>query len=248
MNKNYVYKDGLALIIDEDGNQRTVEYYDNLDKVLVEEDLIEAIEKKISRLEKATAGFEKSSKKISSWFPFITGTLVPIISIPLLEIVFKGGPTETLLGLSQMTWLCIGMTPLFSLMGAIMSLEWRRQDKERINIQKGKEIELEYLRKELVEHKQYVEELKRDKTNSKKIDEFYIAPVDNVQSLRKLDTFLEFCHDLGYNEDKYFRYYQKGKLDDKIREFSNENGVQMANRHFEEKASVLKKTRKINKK
>lgn len=47
MNKEYIYKDGKALIIDENDNQKTVDYYDNLDEVLVQEDLIEALEEEI---------------------------------------------------------------------------------------------------------------------------------------------------------------------------------------------------------
>ena len=31
MNKKYIYKDGKALVIDENNNQTTVDYYDNLD-------------------------------------------------------------------------------------------------------------------------------------------------------------------------------------------------------------------------
>jgi len=47
MNKEYVYKDDQALIIDDNDNQTVIDYYDNLDKVLVQENLIETIEKEI---------------------------------------------------------------------------------------------------------------------------------------------------------------------------------------------------------
>lgn len=40
MNKNYIYMDGKAIINDEMGNQTSIEYYDNLDQVLVKENII----------------------------------------------------------------------------------------------------------------------------------------------------------------------------------------------------------------
>ena len=40
MNKGYTYIDGKVIISDENGNHTQSEYYDNLDKVLVQENVI----------------------------------------------------------------------------------------------------------------------------------------------------------------------------------------------------------------
>ena len=50
-------------------------------------------------------------------------------------------------------------------------------------------------------------------------------------------------YDLGYNEQKYFKYYQQGKLDNHLSKFTNETGIELANEHFEEKGPTLVKTR-----
>ena len=62
--------------------------------------------------------------------------------------------------------------------------------------------------------------------------------------LKKLRRFLLFCYDLGYNEEKYFRYYQKGKLNSYLGKSVNDAGIQIAKEHFEEKGSTLVKRKK----
>ena len=43
MNKEYTYFNGKAIIRNENGNQPPIEYYDNLDAVLVQENVIETM-------------------------------------------------------------------------------------------------------------------------------------------------------------------------------------------------------------
>ena len=47
MNKEYIYIQGKVIVKDENGTQTSLEYYDNLDKVLIQENLIESMEDKI---------------------------------------------------------------------------------------------------------------------------------------------------------------------------------------------------------
>ena len=49
MNKEYILKDGKALIIDDTNIDETIKYYDNLDKVLIKENLVETMEKKLQK-------------------------------------------------------------------------------------------------------------------------------------------------------------------------------------------------------
>ena len=44
MNKGYTYIDGMVIISDGNGNHTQSEYYDNLEKVLVQKNVIEAME------------------------------------------------------------------------------------------------------------------------------------------------------------------------------------------------------------
>ena len=44
MNREYTYVDDKVIIRDENGNQRVVEYCDNLNEILIQENLLEEIE------------------------------------------------------------------------------------------------------------------------------------------------------------------------------------------------------------
>ena len=63
MNESYTYLNGQAIIANEVGEQRHCEYYDNLEKVLVQENLIETISEKIKHLETVIPFYQKYNKK-----------------------------------------------------------------------------------------------------------------------------------------------------------------------------------------
>ena len=44
MNKEYTYIDGKAIVEDENGSKRVVEYSEYLDEILVQENIIESME------------------------------------------------------------------------------------------------------------------------------------------------------------------------------------------------------------
>ena len=62
MNNRYVYKDGKAFIINDNEETEERDYFDNLDEVLVKENLIEIIEKKIKELEKETGNKKRENR------------------------------------------------------------------------------------------------------------------------------------------------------------------------------------------
>lgn len=59
MNKEYVYIDIKVIISDENDKKTQSEYYDNLDKVLIQENLIETMEGKIQELESVSEYYKK---------------------------------------------------------------------------------------------------------------------------------------------------------------------------------------------
>jgi hypothetical protein len=58
--------------------------------------------------------------------------------------------------------------------------------------------------------------------------------------------------DLGYNREKYCRYYLQGKLASKLGKYYNEAGVEVAKEYLEEKGPTLinqkKQKNSLNKK
>lgn len=68
MNKEYTYLDGKAIISDENGKQSLIEYFDNLDYILVQENIIETMENRIAKLEKDSQLYKKIIKNIMFLF------------------------------------------------------------------------------------------------------------------------------------------------------------------------------------
>jgi len=250
MNKEYVYKDGKALIIDEFDNQKIVEYYDNLEEVLVEENLIEKIQEEIKKLEKETSQYKKRSKFLKIlliWGPFLLWTFGPLIIDPIiwnflganLEIsttLFKTINLGTFLGLISM--------PLFAVVGSLTALLIYSKIKGKEQSQKGKETQLEFLRRNLVEQNEILEKLKLEKTNSLEKKDFYLSKIDNKEALKKLKNFLSLYYTLGYNEEKYFKYYQKRILDNHLEKFENDE-IPLVYQYFEEKGPTLEREKNI---
>lgn len=253
MNKEYIYKDGKALVIDEDNNQKTIDYYDNLDKVLIQEDLIEAMEEEIKKLEKEVSQYKKDSKFsrfIWVWYPFLLFAFGPLIMFPIMGNFF--GVTDlintSLFGeMSAGTYLGLIAAPIFAIPGALLTMSLHSKEKRLDKDQKGKETQLEYLKRGLVEERENLEQLKLDKTNSKQTEDFYISMVDSKEMLEGLKNFLNFYYNVGYNEKKYFKYFQQGKLDKYLGKITNDLGIQFANEYFEEKGAVLAKKRVLSK-
>lgn len=253
MNKEYIYKDGKALVIDENDNQRTVDYCDNLDDVLVQENLIETMEKEIKNLEKEISEIKKESKfskYLNILWPFLIFTFGPMIVMPTICNLADVNQVLTLPLLGTLDFgTAVGIlgATAFSIPGSLMSLANYSKEKRFERDEKGKETQLEYLKKLLVEQKEDLEELKLDKSASETSKDFSVSRVDDIEVLKKLKNYLSFYYNLGYNEKKYFKYYQKGKLDNYLERFTNEDGIYYANQHFEEKGPTLVKRKKENK-
>lgn len=244
MNKEYVYKDGKATIIDENNNQKTVDYYDNLDEVLVKENLIEKMEKDITVLEEKVSRYEsKPFNRLICWAPFLSMTLLPLILGPIISNFF---------GLNESVNTIIGMVSKGTLNGVIVSsllflpsLAYTSVlligEREKQKEQKGNEMQLKHLKKSLVLAKEHLEKLKLDKTNTNEIEDSFVSKVGSNKELRKLNRESLFYYKLGYNEEKYFKYYQQGTLENHLSKFDNYREIPLANQYFQEKEKVLQK-------
>lgn len=241
MNKEYVYKDGKALLIDENDNQQVIDYYDNLDEVLSVECLIEEMEEHEKELEKEFSELEKSLKfskiikVLRILFLIVIIGIIASLSLPVGKNLYVLGSVEKVL-------IAFGIS-FFTVPGILLSIVSYIQEIEDLKNYNGKKMQLDNLRKELVKQKEYLAELKKDKVNSKKTDEFYLKKVNDKEKLKYLRELLSFYYNLGYDEERYFRYYQKGKLDDKL-DFDSEDSKKVVEEYFEEKVNGLKRTRK----
>lgn len=244
MNKEYVYSNGQALIIDENNNQKVEPYYDELEKVLVQENVIEELEKRKEEVEKSLSKIRKikkySKKRVllnTILFTFLVGVLPSMIISKLFDLgVTQVGP------ISAESFVIIMLVPVAFVSGLGAFLYDYLSYKDALKTKKGKETELELLNNKLKHEKETLEELKKNKTNSRNDNSFYASKIDDSKHLNSIDDWLYLYYSLGYDEDKFLKYYQKGILKEKLlaKEY-NENQVNFVKDYFEENGPKLVK-------
>jgi len=250
MNKEYTYIDGKAIIKDEMGNQTPIEYYDNLDKVLVQENLIESMQNEIKKLEEESKEYKKNSKK--RYIPIILplGSLITIFGVPALFYLFGytniysstistifGSMNETLLYSSVFYVLSLPITGIIEYNMYCVHKNFKKEEK-------GINSKLEFLKKQIVIEKQYLNQLVKNKSNENDNQQFRVVKVNDLQALRNLKSCLELYYDLGYNDEKYYKYLEEGKLNDKLSKYYTEDSVEVAKEYLKEKGPTLVKKKK----
>lgn len=252
MNKEYTYIDGKVIISDESGKQAPVEYFDNLDDVLVQENVIETMENRIAELEKDSQFYKKNNRK--RYIPFVQPMVAFMSTVGVnLMFYFLSGTNplmsskDTMFGVVNEGVLYSSFFSTFFLpIGTLFEVMLYRQYKDEKRREKGTNSELEFLKKQIVEEKQALEDLKKEKKRDAEDKEFRIVEVDDKQRLKVLKDYLSLYFDLGYNGERYFRYYQQGKLDDKLGKYYTDTGIEVAKEYLEEKGPTLVKRKKQN--
>lgn len=87
MNKEYIYIDGNIILEDEKGNRNPIEYRDNIDEILIQENIIETMENEKQELERKSIRFNKNIKfkKRDIFFPLVAGISSPILAYIILN-------------------------------------------------------------------------------------------------------------------------------------------------------------------
>ncbi len=247
MNKEYIYIDGKAIIKDDKGNQVPIEYYDNLDKVLVQENLVETMEKRIKELEKESEQYKKYNKKryIPTIFPM--AAIIAIIGAPIMAY-FLGDTSvftsqiDTVFGtMNKALFFSIFFSTVLLPLGAFLEAHMYYIYKRAIKEEKGINSELELLKKEIVVEKEKLINLQKEKTRDEENKEFRVVTVDDLKVLEDFKNLRQLYFDLGYNGEKYYKYYQNGILDNKLGEYYTEDGIEIAKQYLEEKGPTLTK-------
>ena len=250
MNKEYTYIDGKVIVEDTEGNKRQVEYSDNFDKILVEENRIELLEDKIKTLEEESRKYKKDYKynKIYPWLILSVFTLMPTLCFKLICPMILGSnivdsvTRELYMATPDFSTLAsIFFTAYLSPLGILLSSAYFRRNKYDLKSEKGRMLALESLKEDLVFSKENLEKLKQEKTEVNKVEEgFRIEEVKDFEVLKYIEGSINLYHDLGHNGEKYYRYYQKhGILPKKVQEDYTKLGQEMIMDYIEEQESYL---------
>ena len=252
MNKEYTYIDGNVIIRDENGKQYQTEYYDNLDKVLVQENLVETIENKINELEKESVQYGNVPKHYIP-ITIIMFAIMVTIGVPIILYWLTGNnPLITSINTKFGTMrLSAFVSSMVSVLGfpffGLLELNIYQQYKATIKEGQGINSELEYLKNQIVIEKQALEDLKKEKTQDEENKEFRVVEVNDTEKLKELRNYLNLYYNLGYNIEKYYKYYEQGKLDDKLKKQYNNEDINLAIEYLQEKGPTLVKKKKTTK-
>lgn len=238
MNKEYTYIEGKVIIWDEKNKQTQRDYYDNLGKVLVQENLIETMERKIQELEN-----ELYQEKRSCYIPMIAPSLfcISTVGVPLMAGWITGSNSffesvKTVFG--SMNY-ALALSIFTDIMGIAFEILAYIDYKRAIKKEKGIDNEIVFLKRQLEKERGVLKSLTKERLRDNESTELKTMIVDDVKQLEELKNLLELYFDLGYNEEKYYQYYQQGKIDKKLQKWYTEEGLQLAKECLEENGPSL---------
>lgn len=245
MNKEFTHVNNQAIIKDETGNTKIIPYYDNLEQVLIQENVIELIEEE---MKKVIENYEYFKDKEFNYIPFATLSLSFLGYFAMPEL-FKaiGAPEEWLnqMGRIWTNYETIKYMGLFMGIPSGLLMDYSNfnscnENRKRKNAVTSKK---ELLEKQIEFEKELLEDLQNDKTNSRiqTENDYEIININNDLVRKNVQNLINFFYNLGYNEKKLYRSFIKDKLD----KYYSGNLLRIANEYFEEKGPIL--ARKYNK-
>ncbi len=236
-----------VLVTNENGKQRIVENYDNINEILIEENVIESIQNKVNELEEKNKKYEKINKK--RYIPimviisiFVTKVIFPMFfgAIDLNNFTFYND-------VIQFDEMCLLLN--FSTISLATGLDIGTfiQHKKNQKKEKGIKSELEYLNKCLKKEQKKMQKM-FDKgkrlENSKRFCNFTVRSSDKIDDINR---YLEFYYNIGYNSDKYYNYYLNGNMEEILqKKYTDEDSI-LVNEYFKNQSNshVKKKVKKL---
>ena len=233
MNKEYTYLDGKVIIRDEKDNQIQSEYYDNLERVLKQENLIERINNRINILNE-----QKEKIKDEKFFP--TSTLAILTALVISFFVLNK------IGISfienSLTF-AIFYTPFLIFDAVILINEIIQHNCEKEN-NRSIRSELDLLEKQLVIEKEKLSKLNTEKTRNNEKKEFRRVEVDDLEEKKALSKKLKLYREIGEEIKLYYSLYQKGLLQEKLENKYSKEDIELVSSYLaEEGPSLIKKRR-----
>ena len=225
MNTDFIYYNGKATILDSNGSEKEIDYYDKLEEVLERENLIEVLENKSICLKNDISQINKNYKKSrKEYIDAVLWFLFPLIiySLSLIFTHFFGNNhINTSLGTFNFGVLESIITSLLTTpVGIILaSANYKYRKTLQDNLHK-KESDIKKIEKQIILQKKELEELKKDKINTIE-DNYFIAKLGEVPNSHTIKNM---------ELEKLFNSLNQDLI------------IEDEEKEFEEKTPVLKKT------
>ena len=255
MNKIIINKNRTFIVEDEVGNKKKVEYSDNLQNILVQENIIESLENKQELLQKNIEENQKIQnqkkeyhnklKKILIGINFLTPITLFLVckNIGFSEIILNN--LEGISLTSLITSFCAGST--FILSNIINQFD-RINIKSSENKLRGKIATLEYVNIDLEKQKEHLKKLNNEKTYNNKNTNIKVLKIDDTEKLDVQRQYLNLYYYCGFYYNSLLKDYKNEKLRKKMNNQYNEEGIKAIEEYFETHNKEYKPKKLVRKK
>lgn len=190
------------------------DYQDNIDEILVTENMIEELDSRyINTLKRIEIGKKelKNHKHIAKIFVIFNTVL--LLMMP--SLLATHGLISAIIGL-------LVSNSVFALSTLIVEVISKHTEKKELN---ANQIVLDKITEELKGYEKKLSQLKKNKTknNEEQMKKSIYKKVDYIKQLEELKKQLVLFYNIGYDENKLERFYNKDVLEEKLgREYTEE--------------------------
>ena len=226
MNKGYTYIDGKVVVSDDQGNQRQIDYYDNLEEVLVEENIIEELYQRLGFVNDLIAEHECDRKNRKPLFLIAFAILILAI-VGIDKIAFNSSISfSTLFGV-----IGVGLP-----MTALFDYYLYCKHKEKTETLNRFEDEKEIIKLQIEQEKEKLHQLEENKTrNNEDLNNKSV----NIDYREKLEKIREFIRSLKYHTNDYYELYEKGLLEEALGIKYGKEGLEVVKQFLDEQGPKL---------
>lgn len=205
MNKKFWYKNGEVFVKDTKGKVKNVVYNPNLKEILLQENLIETIENEIKKLQKKNKRFDERYENDSD---YILDVYAPMFAL------FYGGIITTIVRLLKFGFYGVFSFQYLLSFGGIsvvyilISIKRKKAYIKRCHKVSGRECQIKFLEKQIVEEKTKLDEMQQLKANFVG-DKIRITKINTRMSVKKVYLNYEFQYACGFLASTFYNYYQE---------------------------------------
>ncbi len=248
MNMEYYHNYKIVKVRDENGNEREIEYTDNIKDILTCENVIEQAGVGLSKIQKWLNNHEPEItnnlffKTMPIYMPIVVGGITYAVS-PL--VVGDNNDLKSIFVVSSV----FGMTVILGMYSIINSFGNKVGNIVSTKEYSGKKAELYAMMEIFKDSIERLEKLCNNKKtsvgDSYKSNDIVLEKLNPDFTQEWLEYYEYLFNSIGYNERKYIKYYNKGILDSKLSKKYVEDDVELAKKYIENRAKVLKKEKKF---
>ena len=241
MNKEVIFENRVVRVKDHNGDTKEVNAVDNLDEILIQENVIEVIEKVIYALENSSNSFKKN--KLRDLF-FIPTPIIGTLSVPTIMTYLNAGSLEgyfnTKFGIMEKDKFLALFIAAFIPVAYHMSKNWYNEYKEDAKCEKGRLLALYHLKTNLVIQNERLDNLKKD-SKEIHINENKKYKLDETV-IDILSDHINLYYNLGYNIKEYYEYFRiNGCIPEEVKKDYNDTGVEIIETYLKNNGAKIKK-------